>query len=233
MKLVVRDRKCDWDESLSMVNLALRNSVNKATGYTPFEILFGKRARLPIDWQFPELITLADVNVSDYIISVRKNLRLIENYVRKNLAIELKRQADYYNRSYLERKLNVGDQVLVRETRNGEKFRKYKFHGPFVIQKKLGEWTYELVDVNSGEIMRRSYNQVKRFHKPTEEEESETERKRKYVVNRESLPTTDTPASASPTTDTPASASQVERAESAVRRSSRLKKKPRRYGYDN
>jgi len=226
MKLVARDHKCDWDESLSMVNLALRNSVNKATGYTPFEILFAKRARLPVDWQFPEMLSMEDTNVSDYILSIRSLLRQIENNVRKNLAIELKRQADYYNKNTLERKLDVGDQVLVRETRNGEHetCKKYKFHGPFVIQKKLGEWTYELLDVDSGHTFRRSYNQVKRFHKPLEREKTSMDEEKKgnrqSAGNKDLLPTTDS------------CVSQPERP-TVVRRSTRLRRKTKRYGYDD
>ena len=37
MKLVVTDRRYDWDESLPIVNLALRNSVDKATGFILFQ----------------------------------------------------------------------------------------------------------------------------------------------------------------------------------------------------
>ena len=164
MRLVVMDCKNDWDESLAVVNLALRNSVNRATGYPPYEIIFGKRARLPLDWQFPEMNVLRpSITTTDYIIDLNRRLQQIQTYTRRNLGLEIKRQADYYNKNSLEKKLNVGDKVLVRETRNTAKSKKYKYYGPFTIKRKLGEWTYELVD-NEGLIMRRSHNQVKPYH---------------------------------------------------------------------
>ena len=78
-------------------------------------------------------------DVCDYIVSLRNTLHQVESYTRKNLAIEVQRQADYYNKNHLGRKLDVGDNVLVRETRNNPGTRKYKFYGPFQIKRKLGE----------------------------------------------------------------------------------------------
>ena len=55
VKLAVAEGKKEWDEVLPTVNMALRNSIAHATGYAPYEVIFGKRARLPMDWQFPEI----------------------------------------------------------------------------------------------------------------------------------------------------------------------------------
>ena len=127
---------------------------------------------------------------------------------------------------------------MVRETRNGGKCKKYKFNGPFVIQKKLGEWTYELVDADSGKVFRRSHNQVKRFNKPTEKgEETETGRKmEEAMANKQQPLISDCNDQLFARSETMSSAStnipQAGRTE-PVRRSSRMKKRTKRFGYDD
>ena len=239
MKLVVRDHRCDWDDPLPVVNLPLRNSVNRATGYTPYEVLFAKRARLPLDWQFPEMISLRNVDVSDYIISLHKSLQQIENYARKSLNLELKRQADYYNKNSLERKLNVGDRVLVRESRNNGRCKKYKYYGPFFIQRKLGEWTYELIEEETGNIIRRSHNQVKRYTEPVEREEERQNDNRtritrlieKKISNSLNNEIHETPNVYEPQNTNSSENQQI--VTTATRRSTRVKKRTERYGYDS
>ena len=170
MKLIIRDYKCHWDETLATINLAIRNSKNKATGFTPFEILFGRRARLPIDWQFYDKTQSEnlDVSMGDYVISLTKILHDVQRHARHHLAMEIQKQADYYNKKNLYRKLKIGDLVLVRTTRQGYGLQKYKYNGPFKINNKLGEWTYEILNQDTGEVFKRSYNQIKRYIKPLE-----------------------------------------------------------------
>ena len=43
----------DWDHWLPQVLLAYRSSVHKPTGATPFALLYGREARLPVDLFFP------------------------------------------------------------------------------------------------------------------------------------------------------------------------------------
>ena len=39
----------EWDEALPATFLAIRTSVNRTTGYTPFYLKHGREARLPVD----------------------------------------------------------------------------------------------------------------------------------------------------------------------------------------
>ena len=163
---VVSNRK-EWDDALPTVNMALRNSISQTTKFAPFEVVFGKTARLPLDWQFYSRNSkLQFQSENEYIIQLQRHLRETEEMVRKNVSSSIKKQADYYNKRNLCKVLEVGDQVLLRETRTKKNFKKCDYHGPYEIVKKLGEWTYELKDTESGQTMRRSYNQIKRFRLP-------------------------------------------------------------------
>lgn len=217
LKLVVRDRRCHWDDALHVVNLALRNAKNKATGFTPFEILFGKRARLPIDWQFPGLMEMrSHQDVCEYVTSLKKTLHEIHQYTRKNLAIEIQKQSDYYNKNNLYRKFEVNDLVLVRTTRLGFGQQKYKYEGPFRIKNKVSEWMYELLNPDNGDTFRRTYNQIKRYCPPLESEIGNASHKSKSFIKN----------------DKEWREGKKEQPCTQVRRSDRKKKQIVRYGYD-
>ena len=180
IKLSTEENKKEWDEVLPTVNMALRNSVSQSIKFTPYEVLFGKRARLPIDWQFNYVQGKNTMKKTegDYIIQLKTNLKKIEEMVRTNLQASIIKQADYYNKKKLYRNLKVGDLIMVRQTRNKEGRKKYRYCGPYEIVKKLGEWTYELQDKETNEKIRRSYNQVKKFKRliePSEDNEIRNE----------------------------------------------------------
>ena len=184
IKLSTEKNKKEWDEVLPTVNMALRNSISQTIKFTPYEVLFGRRARLPVDLQFNHVqyknAETQNKTKSDYIIQLKSDLRKIEETVRTNLQASIMKQADYYNKNKLHRNLKVGDLVMVRQTRNKEGQKKYRYCGPYEIVKKLGEWTYELENKETNETIRRSYNQVKKYNRfigPSEDSEIRKENK--------------------------------------------------------
>ena len=172
IRVSVNENKKEWDEVLPVINMALMNSVAQSTKYAPFEVVFGKRARLPLDWQFPviqgENTKQKCSTENDYIIDLRNKLKEIEENVRKNLQMSIRRQADYYNKNKLFQNVKVGDLVLVRQTRNGKGQKKCRYDGPYVVIGKLDECTYELQNIETNEKIRRSYNQIKSLNKAPE-----------------------------------------------------------------
>ena len=49
------DRKACWSEHLPELLLAYNATRSAVTGYSPYYLLFGKRARIPVDYLFPTL----------------------------------------------------------------------------------------------------------------------------------------------------------------------------------
>ena len=45
----VREDQSDWDMLISQVLMAYRTAVQSSTGVTPFRMMFGREARLPVD----------------------------------------------------------------------------------------------------------------------------------------------------------------------------------------
>ena len=46
---LVKDDKDDWDQHLQQLAFAYNTAVHATTGYTPFELVYGRKAKLPID----------------------------------------------------------------------------------------------------------------------------------------------------------------------------------------
>lgn len=47
IKTAMEDNQTEWDVNLKLITLAYNTTVNESTGYTPFELTFGREANLP------------------------------------------------------------------------------------------------------------------------------------------------------------------------------------------
>ena len=83
----------DWEENLGAALLALRTSIHKATGVSPFYALFGQEARLPCD------ITLMDPEQNEGqadrtdAIKLERKLKTAYAFMRKKLKRSAETQA--------------------------------------------------------------------------------------------------------------------------------------------
>ena len=95
----VSEHSVDWDEWLAQAVFAYNTSVHESTGISPYEMVFGRPARMPIEVELG--VPLRKPNSqSDYIQSVRKALVHSNQLAQRNLAAARSRQAFHYdNRS--------------------------------------------------------------------------------------------------------------------------------------
>ena len=49
LKARVEDNPATWDEHLDLCMMAYRSSVHSSTGHNPFELMFGREMRIPLD----------------------------------------------------------------------------------------------------------------------------------------------------------------------------------------
>ena len=127
----------DWDLQLPMLMLAYRTSVKETTGITPFSLMFGRSARLPIDIEFNLPYASYD-NPSQYQKQLRQRLHQAYATVQEHSSAEQNRQKCLYDRSVHGPQYDVGDEVWL-HCSAVPKGRCKKFHrpwqGPFTVVK--------------------------------------------------------------------------------------------------
>ena len=92
----VSEHSVDWDQWIDQAVFAYNTSVHESTGMSPYEMLFGRPARMPIEVELG--VTLRNPSSqSDYSQSLRKALSYSNQLAQRNLALARTKQASNYN----------------------------------------------------------------------------------------------------------------------------------------
>ena len=145
--------KSNWHLMLFPALWAYRTSVKDATGFTPFQLVYGLEATLPIECEIPSL-KLA-VELLPNTTPVEERLLYLEwlDETRRlaALAIEAqkKRVKTHFDHNVHPRSFVEGDLVLLYDQAN-DKLGAGKLEpmwlGPYIVKKVLQKGAYELID---------------------------------------------------------------------------------------
>jgi hypothetical protein len=72
-QFVAADQK-DWCTYLELVVFAYRTSIHSSTGHTPFELMYGRQARLPSHLLLPD-VTIIPESQNDYVDTLHERLK--------------------------------------------------------------------------------------------------------------------------------------------------------------
>lgn len=137
VRMYVNTRQTDWCSFVRYACFAYNTSPQESTKYAPFTLMFGREPRLPIEAALNWKPNPYMVDVSSYLIDLKKFLTNSWNLTRTNLTIAQERQKKQYNKNARDFNFEIGDQILVSDpvTPVGQtpKFHK-PFRGPYVIQ---------------------------------------------------------------------------------------------------
>lgn len=115
--------KHKWPHMLKSLTFAYNCTIHETTGHAPFQLMFGRTPRLPVDMLFGEV--LHDSEVVDYDVfvqSLRRDLQEAMKAAQASASRQLRRHADLYNRKISGAPVEVGDHVLL--TNKGERGRR-------------------------------------------------------------------------------------------------------------
>ena len=135
----------DWDKLLPYVLFAYREVPQETTGFSPFEMLYGREVRGPLDviretWE-------ADVSsgesIVSYVVGMRERLEAMAVLAKKNVGKAQRHQKAWFDRQARERELKVGEKVLILLPTSASKLLA-KWQGPFVVKGRKGRVNYEV-----------------------------------------------------------------------------------------
>jgi transposase InsO family protein len=143
-----------WMKELPSVVWSLRTTPSRATGFTPFFLVYGAKAILPMDLEYDSPRTRAYTDRSNQA-SREDSLDQLEEARDKALQHLARYQQSlrrYHARGVRSRDLQVGDLVLrLRQDARGRHKLTPPWEGPFVIAKVLKPGTYKLAN-SQGEV---------------------------------------------------------------------------------
>ncbi len=159
LRKFVSETGSDWDQWLPYLLFAYREVPQASTGYSPFELLYGRQVRGPLDilkeaWEGDK--PREQVNVVSYVLRMREKMDSMAELVHITMAKSQQQQKSWYDQSSRQRTLNPGQKVLLLLPTSDSGLLA-KWQGPYEILRKVGPVNYELYLPD-----RRKKNQV--FH---------------------------------------------------------------------
>lgn len=136
----------EWQDSLPYILFAYREMLHSATGHTPFELLYGRNPRGPINVLYEEWLESTPElgkDVVSYLQDVYLQLEKTHESARHNEKKAKDSMKVYHDRRAKERSLKPNDlvRILVPTRRNKLEA---EWDGPFKIESKLSKTTYKV-----------------------------------------------------------------------------------------
>ena len=128
-----------WDQYLSSVLWAYRNTVHESTGEKPSFLLFGLDLRSPTEAAFMKPTDPIPSNIEDYCKEVMLSLSSARELAVQSVQKAQKRYKKFYDRKAEQVDYRVGDWIFIRfpaeESGRGRKL-SHPWHGPYRIISK-------------------------------------------------------------------------------------------------
>ena len=126
-KLTASNQK-DWDEHLPHLLFAYREVPQESTGFSPFELLYGRRVREPLDILKEVWVGYEGEkeNVNIHVLEMRRCLEEMSELVK-----------------FKPQDLKVGDEVPILEPARRSKLQ-LEWNGPYKVMRRVSEVDYEV-----------------------------------------------------------------------------------------
>lgn len=111
------DKKAHWKEFVKPLVHAYNCTKNDVTGYSPYEMMFGRQPRLPVDLAFGLPVNDSFQSHSQYVKSLKDRLEESYQLATRNAMKVAKRNKRRFDRNVVASALDIGDRVLVRNVR--------------------------------------------------------------------------------------------------------------------
>ncbi len=173
---------------------AYREVPQESTGFSPFELLYGRNVRGPLDvlkeiWEASPRIS---EGVISHVMEMRERMSETMEIAHTNLATAQAKQKRWYDSKARAREFKEGDQVLVLLPSNSNKLQA-EWQGPYEVTKKVGPVNYQVKMSDKKKKLRLFHvNMLRRWYTPadtsywaageSDEEDTEAEWERQMEI---------------------------------------------------
>ena len=158
------DHPGDWEQHIRKVCMAYNASIQSSTGFSPFYLMFGRQARLPVDLIHgtgPK--AMENQSVGEYVASLKSRISAAFDLVRRNVSKHHVYQKELYDQRVHGQPFNTGDWVWLYSPvvgRGGSRKLNGPWKGPYTVMKKISDVTYRVQN-----LQRRKDRQVVHFNR--------------------------------------------------------------------
>ncbi|CAF1005522.1 unnamed protein product, partial [Brachionus calyciflorus] len=151
IKCFINDNDDNWDELLPALSFAYNTAIHFTTKFTPYELMYGRKPKLPIDlvYKIPNLNLKFDPN--GYAEYIKNKFTKMYETVRKNRDVRVLKNKVIYDRQVMAAKFKEGDAVWLKneQVKKGQskKFI-YNWKGPYIIVKNIRDVNYIIRPIN-------------------------------------------------------------------------------------
>eukprot|EP00795_Rhopilema_esculentum_P005569 gene5569-9573_t len=128
----------NWDKMLPYLLFAYHEVPGESTGFSPFELLYGRQVRGPLDilketWESNEKVP---EDVVSYVLKMRENLSKMMEIVQENLSTAQRKQKTWYDKKSRVRIFKEGDEVFVLLPTSTNKLQA-QWLGPYKVKRQV------------------------------------------------------------------------------------------------
>jgi hypothetical protein len=172
VKKIVGENKKSWDSKIKHALWADRITKKEATGKSPFELVYGLEARLPIHLRLPTYGSVEDFSTEQDVVQNRVNQVIeLDEIRRKAYDQNCKNQSKVkkaFDKSVRQRDFMIGDTVLLWDKGREKPGKHGKFDslwlGPYLIKEIAGPNSVHLIHLDGEPInIPRNGQQLKLF----------------------------------------------------------------------
>jgi hypothetical protein len=137
-----------WDDYLPLFTFAYNTSTHATTGEMPFEAVYGRTPRIPLDLfvETPKSELIHD-SFESYVTKVKDRIKNVFKRIEENTERRMRKSKIDYDRRVQGGKLEVGDKVyhlrVIWDRGIHKKFQRY-WLGPFKVLAGFGEVNYAI-----------------------------------------------------------------------------------------
>ena len=139
-----------WEDHVQKVCMAYNTSVQLNTSFTPYFLMFGREARLPIDLTFSQ--PAQSTSTIEYAAQLHTSLNEAYQMVRERVRMKQNRQKEVYDKRIHGPSHSPGDLVWLHNAKvprgTNKKFHK-PWNGPYRALEKISDQNYRIENTHN------------------------------------------------------------------------------------